>query len=70
MAERPIDRARNRHDSLVPLTRALFAEPNPVVIKAVLAACGQIPTPDVRLPLLTAHATSVTAALDAMDYPR
>jgi 4-hydroxy-tetrahydrodipicolinate synthase len=66
----PIDRARSRHDSLVPLTRALFAEPNPVVIKAVLAARGRTPTPDVRLPLLAASSTSVTAALDAMDYLR
>jgi 4-hydroxy-tetrahydrodipicolinate synthase len=66
----PIDRARNRHDGLAPLTRALFAEPNPVVIKAVLAACGRIPTPDVRLPLLAASAASVTAALDAMGYTR
>ncbi|ONI69125.1 4-hydroxy-tetrahydrodipicolinate synthase [Kribbella sp. ALI-6-A] len=39
---------------LVPLSKALFAEPNPTVIKAVLHANGEIPTPDVRLPLLPA----------------
>jgi 4-hydroxy-tetrahydrodipicolinate synthase len=62
----PIDRARGLHDRLVPLTRVLFAEPNPVVIKAVLAARGRIPTPDVRLPLLGAGAASVAAATSAM----
>jgi 4-hydroxy-tetrahydrodipicolinate synthase len=66
----PIDCARGRHDRLVPLTRALFAEPNPVVIKAVLASRGRIPTPDVRLPLLAARPTSVATALDALDYSR
>jgi 4-hydroxy-tetrahydrodipicolinate synthase len=38
--------------SLVSL--ALFAEPNPTVIKAVLHAQGRIPSPAVRLPLLPA----------------
>jgi 4-hydroxy-tetrahydrodipicolinate synthase len=60
----PNDRALRLHNRLVPLTRALFAEPNPVVIKAVLAARGQIPSPYVRLPLLEAGATATTAALD------
>jgi 4-hydroxy-tetrahydrodipicolinate synthase len=39
---------------LVKLSKALFAEPNPTVIKAVLHARGEIPTPGVRLPLLAA----------------
>ena len=39
---------------LAALSAALFAEPNPAVIKAVLHAQGRIPTPDVRLPLLPA----------------
>lgn len=47
--------------------RALFAEPNPVVIKAVLHAQGRIPTPNVRLPLLPASPTSVAAALTTLD---
>jgi len=34
--------------------RGLFAELNPVVIKAVLHAQGRIPSPAVRLPLLPA----------------
>jgi 4-hydroxy-tetrahydrodipicolinate synthase len=62
----PLDHARDLHDRLAPLTRALFAEPNPVVIKAVLAADGRIPTADVRLPLLEANPTSTAAALDAL----
>jgi 4-hydroxy-tetrahydrodipicolinate synthase len=62
----PVDHARERHDRLVPLTHALFAEPNPVVIKAVLAALGRIPTPDVRLPLLAARAESLATALGAI----
>ncbi len=48
---------------LVSLSRALFAEPNPTVIKAVLHARGEIPTPDVRLPLLPAGRTATHAAL-------
>ena len=42
---------------------ALFAEPNPTVLKAVLHATGRIPTPTVRLPLLRPHPDVVAAAL-------
>lgn len=59
----PSEHARTLHNVLVPLTRALFAEPNPSVIKAVLAAHGRIPSPRVRLPLLPATHASVAAAL-------
>ena len=45
------------------LSRALFAEPNPAVIKAVLHAQGRIPTPAVRLPLLPASRDATAAAL-------
>ena len=45
------------------LSAALFAEPNPVVIKAVLHAQGQIPSPAVRLPLLPASPDATDAAL-------
>lgn len=51
---------------LTPLVAALFAEPNPTVLKAVLHAGGRIPTPDVRLPLLPAAGESVRAALAAL----
>lgn len=55
--------ARKLSRGLVPLTRALFAEPNPVVIKAVLAAQGRIGCGAVRLPLLPASPEALKAAL-------
>ncbi|GLZ77876.1 4-hydroxy-tetrahydrodipicolinate synthase [Actinorhabdospora filicis] len=55
--------ARALGHRLSPLSAALFAEPNPTVVKGVLHARGQIPTADVRLPLLAAGETSVKAAL-------
>jgi 4-hydroxy-tetrahydrodipicolinate synthase len=45
---------------------ALFAEPNPAVIKAVLHAQGRIATPDVRLPLLPATGPARETALRAL----
>jgi 4-hydroxy-tetrahydrodipicolinate synthase len=42
---------------------ALFAEPNPAVIKGVLHALGKIPSPAVRLPLLPARQDAVRAAI-------
>ncbi|KZM70809.1 4-hydroxy-tetrahydrodipicolinate synthase [Nocardia terpenica] len=61
-----LERARGLGNRLAPLASALFAEPNPVVIKAVLAAQGRIPSPAVRLPLLPAGDIAVTAALTAL----
>jgi 4-hydroxy-tetrahydrodipicolinate synthase len=46
--------ARTLGHRLAPLSAALFAEPNPAVIKAVLHRAGEIPSPSVRLPLLPA----------------
>lgn len=48
------------------MAAALFAEPNPVVIKAVLHAQGRIPTPDVRLPLLPASRSALETAVRAV----
>jgi len=56
--------ARELGRRLAPLSAALFAEPNPAVIKGALHALGQIPSPAVRLPLLTARQGTVRAALD------
>ncbi|MGN9909918.1 dihydrodipicolinate synthase family protein [Phytohabitans sp. LJ34] len=53
-------RTLGRH--LARLSAALFAEPNPAVIKGVLHARGRIPSPHVRLPLLPAAKASVDAA--------
>jgi len=55
--------ARATGNRLAALSAALFAEPNPTVIKAVLHAQGRIPTPAVRLPLLPAQPAAVDAAL-------
>jgi 4-hydroxy-tetrahydrodipicolinate synthase len=59
-------RARCLGASLAPLAAALFAEPNPTVIKAVLHARGRIAVPDVRLPLLPPDPATVAAALDLL----
>jgi 4-hydroxy-tetrahydrodipicolinate synthase len=63
----PIDKARLLGHRLAALSSALFAEPNPVVIKAVLAAQGRIPSPAVRLPLLPASHTAASAALHVLE---
>ena len=54
---------RAHAEALLPLVRALFAEPSPAVIKALLHAEGRIPTPDVRMPLSNASAAAVERAL-------
>jgi 4-hydroxy-tetrahydrodipicolinate synthase len=58
-----LDQARELGHRLAPLSAALFAEPNPAVIKGVLHAQGRIPSPAVRLPLLPAGQDTVGAAL-------
>jgi 4-hydroxy-tetrahydrodipicolinate synthase len=63
-------RARPAGHRLVPLSAALFAEPNPTVVKGVLHALGRIPTPAVRLPLLPADAGSVHTALRRLRQHR
>lgn len=60
-------RGREIGHRLDALGAALFAEPNPTVIKAVLAERGQIPSAAVRLPLLPASPDSTAAALRAAD---
>ncbi|WP_460729606.1 4-hydroxy-tetrahydrodipicolinate synthase [Nocardia heshunensis] len=65
-----IARGRELGNRLAPLAAAMFAEPNPVVVKAVLAAQGRIPTPNVRLPLLPASPESTAAALAALPEQR
>lgn len=55
--------ARPLGHRLAALSAALFAEPNPAVIKAVLHEQGRIATADVRLPLLPAGQQATAAAL-------
>lgn len=59
-----VARARPLGHRLAALARAVFAEPNPAVVKGVLHAQGRIPTPDVRLPLLPAGRPAVAAAAE------
>ena len=56
-------RSRELTSPLTRLAAALFAEPNPSVLKAVLHAQGRIASPVVRLPLLAAQPRTVAAAL-------
>lgn len=66
-------RARALGHRLARLSAALFAEPNPAVIKAALHAQGRIPSPAVRLPSLAASDEATRAALrsaaDAVQSP-
>jgi 4-hydroxy-tetrahydrodipicolinate synthase len=62
--------ARHHHERLLPLVEACFAEPSPAVVKAVLHACGEIPTPSVRLPFLRASDATLLRALAAASGER
>ena len=62
-------RARGIGHRLAGLSSAMFAEPNPTVIKAVLHAQGRIPSAEVRLPLLPAGSSTVRSALQHVDGP-
>ncbi|MGG2463860.1 dihydrodipicolinate synthase family protein [Streptomyces sp. RGM 3693] len=59
--------ARPLGHRLAELAQAVFSEPNPTVVKAVLAAEGRIPTPAVRLPLLPASEAAVAQALTCLN---
>src|SRR4051794_25185894 len=61
---------RPHAEALLPLVGALFAEPSPAVLKAVLHAEGRIATPDVRLPLVNAGLESVQRARAALAAAR
>ena len=58
---------RRHAEALLPVARALFAEPSPAVIKAVLHAQGRIPTPHVRMPLSDASAAALDLARRAVE---
>jgi len=58
--------ARAHHAALLPLVRALFAEPNPTVVKGVLARTGELPSAAVRLPHVPASTVAVDAAIEAL----
>jgi 4-hydroxy-tetrahydrodipicolinate synthase len=58
--------ARRHAEALLPLITALFAEPSPAVVKALLHAEGRIATPDVRMPLTPASREALSRAQEAM----
>ena len=60
-------KARELAARLLPLVEALFAEPSPAVIKAVLHRLAGIPTPEVRMPLSAASGGALGAALAALE---
>jgi 4-hydroxy-tetrahydrodipicolinate synthase len=76
-AEGDVAAARPHAEALLGLVQALFAEPSPAVMKALLHEQGRIPTPDVRLPHLNATPGAVqrgraalAAALEGVSSPR
>jgi 4-hydroxy-tetrahydrodipicolinate synthase len=60
-----IERARRLHRALTPLFGALFAEPNPMPVKAALNALWK-PVGAPRLPLVPASAETVDAVKEAL----
>jgi 4-hydroxy-tetrahydrodipicolinate synthase len=62
-----VSAARPIAEALLPLTLALFAEPSPAVIKAVLHAQGNIATAHVRMPLADASAQARDRALTTLE---
>jgi 4-hydroxy-tetrahydrodipicolinate synthase len=64
------EQARELGHRLVPLAAALFAEPNPAVIKGALHAQGEIPSPAVRLPLLPARQDTIRVATSLLGQLR
>jgi 4-hydroxy-tetrahydrodipicolinate synthase len=56
---------RTHAEALLPLVRALFAEPSPAPLKAVLHAQGRIATPHVRMPLADASPAAAERAIQS-----
>jgi 4-hydroxy-tetrahydrodipicolinate synthase len=63
-----IEDGRAHAESLLPLVRAAYVEPNPAVFKGVLHTQGRIATPDVRLPLTNASDTAIDGCLEAVAH--
>ena len=62
-------KARELHQRLLPLARALFLEPSPAPLKGALNAVG-LPAGPVRAPLADALPETVRAVLDALEVVR
>ena len=61
-----VAKGRRHAEALLPLVRALFAEPSPAVIKAALHLESRIPTPDVRMPMAPATPEAVDRVRSAL----
>jgi 4-hydroxy-tetrahydrodipicolinate synthase len=57
-----LDDARRQAEALLALVLALFAEPSPAVLKAMLHDAGRIATPAVRMPLAPASPAGLERA--------
>lgn len=66
LARHRLPQARALWHRLAPLVNALFAEPNPTLVKAALADQGLLPQPTLREPLAPAGATAVAAVRRAL----
>jgi 4-hydroxy-tetrahydrodipicolinate synthase len=58
-------RTRPHAEALLPLVQALFAEPSPAVLKAILREEGRIATANVRMPLSEASSGALSKGLAA-----
>ena len=63
------EEARRLHLVLAPLSRALFAEPSPMLVKGALNALWQ-PVGDPRLPLVAGSAEGINAVKEALAVAR
>ena len=61
---------RRHAEGLLWLVQALFAEPSPAVLKAVLHAEGRLPSPHVRMPLADASPGATARALQELATAR
>jgi 4-hydroxy-tetrahydrodipicolinate synthase len=61
-ADGRLDEARAHAEALLALVLALFAEPSPAVLKALLHEAGRIATPALRMPLQGASAAALERA--------
>jgi 4-hydroxy-tetrahydrodipicolinate synthase len=65
--DKEYDEARIIHDRLMPLFGALFLEPNPMPLKAVLSQLWQ-PVGDPRLPLIPPTPETIAAVREALEW--
>jgi 4-hydroxy-tetrahydrodipicolinate synthase len=62
-----LEEGRRLAAALLPLTTALFSEPSPAILKALLYEAGSIASPEVRMPLASASRPAVERARRALE---